>query len=98
MVRHGHNELSTAAIAYSLYRYAQKKGTISLKVSDLYEETAENGVFKEFAISKSALEKSLRTLNSMSNRIVVAELNMGLDSITLRQDITPIDALRIATQ
>ena len=54
--------------------------------------------FKEFAISKSALEKSLRTLNSMSNRIVVAELNMGLDSITLRQDITPIDALRIATQ
>lgn len=98
MVRHGHNELSTAAIAYSLYRYAQKKGTFSLKVSDLYEETAENGVFKEFAISKSALEKSLRSLNSMSNRIVVAELNMGLDSITLRQDITPIDALRIATQ
>ena len=98
MVRHGHNELSIAAIAYSLYRYAQKKGTFSLKVSDLYEETAENGVFKEFAISKSALEKSLRTLNSMSNRIVVAELNMGLDSITLRQDITPIDALRIATQ
>lgn len=98
MVRHGHNELSTAAIAYSLYRYAQKKGTFSLKVSDLYEESAENGVFKEFAISKSAFEKSLRALNSMSNRIVVAELNMGLDSITLRQDITPIDALRIATQ
>lgn len=98
MVRHGHNELSTAAIAYSLYRYAQKKGTFSLKVSDLYEETTENGVFKEFAISKSAFEKLLRTLNSMSNRIVVAELNMGLDSITLRQDITPIDALRIATQ
>ena len=98
MVRHGHNELSTAAIVYSLYRYAQKKGTFSLKVSDLYEETAENGVFKEFAISKSAFEKSLRTLNSMSNRIIVAELNMGLDSITLRQDITPIDALRIATQ
>ena len=68
------------------------------KKEHLYEETAENGVFKEFAISKSALEKSLRTLNSMSNRIVVAELNMGLDSITLRQDITPIDALRIATQ
>ena len=38
-------------------------------------------------------EKVLRTLNSTSNRVLVAELNMGLDNITLREDLTSISVI-----
>lgn len=37
--------------------------------------------------------KALKVLNSMNNRVLVAELNMGLDSITLRNDLTAISVL-----
>jgi len=39
------------------------------------------------------LKSILRSLNSDNNRLIIAELNMGLDNITLREDIKPIDVL-----
>jgi hypothetical protein len=67
-------------------------------VSDLYEEDCKHGVYREFGISKSEFESQLRSLNSDANRVLVAELNMGLDSITLRDDLNALEALKILTK
>ena len=89
-----HEELSEVAFAYSIYKYAASKGIRSLRISDFYVEDCQTGPFKEFAISKLTFTKLLRQLNSASNRILIAELNSGLDSITLREDLNPMDILK----
>lgn len=81
-------DISREAIAYSLYKFAEDKGIRAFRVSDLYSDDVTTGIYKEFGIAKSELEKALRSLNSDSNRILIAELNMGLDHITLRDDLS----------
>ena len=89
-----YNDLSPEAVAYSLYKYAQEKGIKMLRVSDLYRSEEECGLYKEFGISKTELQKKLRFLSSDKNRVLVAELAMGLDHITLRDDLNAITALK----
>ena len=55
----------------------------------------ESGIFKEFGLCGAELEKKLRSLNSATNRVIIAELNMGLDHITLRDDITSESVLQL---
>lgn len=98
ITRIAYDNLSEEAIAYSIYRYAEAHHTKMLRVSDLYRQEEESGVYVEFGLGKSNLEKALRTLNSASNRVLVAELNMGLDHITLRDDLTPITVLEELTK
>lgn len=81
-------DISREAIAYSLYKFAEEKGIRSFRISDLYAPDVTTGIYKEFGITKSELEKALRSLNSESNRVLIAELNMGLDHITLREDLS----------
>lgn len=81
-------DISREAIAYSLYKFAEEKGIRSFRISDLYASDVNTGIYKEFGITKSELEKALRSLNSESNRVLIAELNMGLDHITLREDLS----------
>lgn len=97
-VRNAYDDLSREAVAYSLYKYAEAVGTKSLRVSDLYQSDCKQGVYREFGISRSTFEKQLRSLNSDTNRVLVAELNMGLDSITLRDDLDALEALKILTK
>lgn len=85
--RDEYRELSNVALAYSIYRFAERMETKSLRVNDFYEEDAFNGCAKEFALSKAAFEKGLRSLNSEKNRVLIAELSMGLQHITLREDL-----------
>lgn len=92
-VRQGHNDISDAAFAYSIYKYADTKNVKSLRIADFYQEGCETGPAKEFGIAKSTFEKVLRRLNSASNRVLIAELNMGLDSITLRDDLNAMSVL-----
>lgn len=92
--RNQYEELSPEALAYSIYKYAKSKNIYSLRVADFYDPEVSFGPAKEFAISKSAFERNLRTLNSNANRVLVAELNMGLDSITLREDLNPVLCLK----
>ena len=92
--RLSYNDLSPEAIAYSLYKYAQNKDIKMLRVSDLYRTEEESGLYKEFGISKNELLKSLRFLSTEKNRVLVAELNMGLDHITLRDDLSPLIVLQ----
>ena len=65
-----------------------------LRVNDFYDEECENGVVREFCLSKEVLEKALRTLNSSKVRLLVAELNMGLNHITLQEGLTPLDVVK----
>ena len=92
--RKQHSELSEVALAYSIYKYAETKGILSLSVSDFYGEECETGPAKEFGITKSIFTKLLRQLNSATNRVLIAELNMGLNSITLREDLKSMDILK----
>ncbi len=92
--RGSYDNLSPEAIAYSLYKYAHTRKVYNLRVNDFYKNEAIAGPLREFCLPKSDFEGGLRTLNSNKNRVLVAELNMGLDSITLREDLTPITALK----
>ena len=95
VIRAEYSDLSIEATAYSLYRYGKKKDISFFRVSELYNPDEESGVAKEFGISKNDLIKNLRTLTAEKNRVIIAELNMGLDHITLRDDLDAIKALKI---
>ena len=89
-----YEDLSREAIAYSLYKYAQKRQIKTMRVTDLFNANATGGIKKEFCVPKSSFESALRSLNSESDRVLIAELNMGLDNITLRDDLDPISVLK----
>lgn len=86
--RDEYRDISNVALAYSIYRFAEKMETKSLRVNDFFADDATNGCIKEFALSKMTFEKGLRSLNSETNRVLIAELSMGLQHITLREDLT----------
>ena len=86
--------MSPEAIAYSLYKYAHFNDLKMFRVSDMYRADELYGTYKEFGIGKNELMKSLRYLSAEKNRVLIAELNMGLDHITLREDLTPITVLK----
>lgn len=94
LVREEYTEISEIAVAYSLYKFSENIESTSLRVNDFYDEECENGVVREFCLSKDVFEKTLRTLNSSKVRLVVAELNMGLNHITLQEGMTPLDVVR----
>ena len=66
----------------------------SVTISEFYREDGQEGVNVEFQYTKDSFRKNLRNLNSANNRVLVAELNMGLDSITLRDDLTSYAVLK----
>lgn len=96
--RSPYESVSAEAIAYSLYKYAAHRELKMLRVSDLYRVEEICGIYREFGISQRELLKLLRFLSSDKNRVLVAELTMGLDHITLRDDLTPLTALETLLQ
>jgi 3'-phosphoadenosine 5'-phosphosulfate sulfotransferase (PAPS reductase)/FAD synthetase/ferredoxin len=90
-----YEDLSREAVAYSLYKYSETNGIKSFRLSDFYSSTNKQGVYREFGTDKGTIEKHLRSLNSENNRILIAELNTGLDHITLRDDLNPLEALSL---
>lgn len=97
-MRNSYNDLSVEAVAYSLYRFAQVRDVDMLRVSDLYKTEETIGVYREFGITKNELQKKLRVLHSDPDRVLTAELNMGLDHITLRKELTPISVLEMLSK
>lgn len=89
-----YNDLSPEAVAYSLYKYAQHNDLKMFRVSDLYRSEVSCGPYKEFGINRTELQKKLRYLSSNKNRVLVAELTMGLDHITLRDDLDQLSVLK----
>ncbi|MCM1143031.1 MAG: phosphoadenosine phosphosulfate reductase, partial [Muribaculum sp.] len=96
--RNGYQELSIEALAYSLYRFASNRGLNTFRVTDLYLTEEECGVAKEFGITKNELVKKLRSLHAEPSNILIAELNMGLDHITLRDDLDATKVLRLLSE
>ena len=92
-VRGEYEEISSIGLAYSLYKYAEVKGVHSLRVSDFYNDDCSSGPFRVLGISKSVFFNTLKSLNSANNRVLIAELAMGLESITLREDLNSISCL-----
>lgn len=95
ITRNPHNDISLPAVAYSLYRYAESKKRYSLTVSEFYEEKQKEGIYRQFGIGRDMLERLLLSLQEESNHVLRAELNMGLDNIILREDLKPIDVLKL---
>lgn len=93
----GFETIEREALAYSLFKYAEAKGVHALRIADLYASDNDKGVFQEFGIVRSTLEQLLRSLNSDEKRVLIAELNMGLDSITLKEDMSPLACLQQLT-
>lgn len=93
--RDEYRDISNVALAYSIYCFAEKMETKSLRVNDFFSQVVFNGTIKEFALSKSTFEKGLRSLNSEKNRVLIAELSMGLQHITLREDLNKDNIIQI---
>ena len=94
MERGIYSEITNAGLAYNLYKYAEKRNVRSLRVADFYSDECENGPAKALGISKTTFVNALKSLNSIDNRVLIAELNMGLDSITLREDLNSLSCLK----
>lgn len=90
-----HCDISLVAVAYSLYRYAERQKRFMLSVSELYDENQKEGIFRQFGINRETLEKLLFSLQEESNHVLRVELNMGLDNIILREDLTSKDILKL---
>ena len=90
-----HETVSLIAVAYSLYRYAKENDRYNFTVSELYDEKQTRGIYKEFGLSKERFENILRGLQENKYKIVQVNLQMGLDNISLREDLTPLNVLNL---
>ena len=95
LIRRPHTELSIVAFAYSLYCYAEKKKRYSFTVSDFYDENQSDGVYRQFGIDRYLFEQLLLSIQEEKNHVLRAELNLGLDNVILREDLTPVDILKL---
>ena len=93
-IRKGY-DMSLVAFAYSLYRYAEIHNRYSMTISEFYNEDQKEGVYRQFGIKREIFEQNLRSLQMDSNHILRAELNMGLDNIILREDLSSIDIIKM---
>ena len=96
--RESYQDLSEEALVYSLYKVKEKINVTSFNIGDFYREDFPYGPHREFGISVEAFETSLRSLNSAPERVLIAALNMGLQGITLRDDLSSLTALVKATR
>jgi 3'-phosphoadenosine 5'-phosphosulfate sulfotransferase (PAPS reductase)/FAD synthetase/ferredoxin len=85
--------VSSIAVAYSLYRFAIDKNRYNFRVTEFYESEQTEGIYLQFGISRERFQNILRTLQENKNGIVHVDLVMGLDNITLREDLSHIEVL-----
>ena len=64
-------------------------------VQKTYNEDQKEGIIRQFGITRDVFEQNLRTLHMDGNHILRAELNMGLDNIILREDLTSYDVIEM---
>lgn len=90
--------VSREAIAYSIYKFTQSKNISGLRVADLYDPTNKCGAYREFGLDRETLISLLRSINSDMNPVLNATFSMGLDHITLREELTPLEVLKLLTK
>ncbi len=95
VIRKAYDDVSLVSVAYSLYLYAERKDRRSLTVSEFYAEGQDEGVYRQFGIERSNFERILRTLQEERNHVLNVQLNLGLDNINLREDISSTDIIKM---
>lgn len=85
--------VSKEAVAYSIYKYAEACEVKTFKVSDLYSGDRKEGIYWEFGIPRNELERVLLNLSTGTTRYLIAELNMGLEHISLLDNVSSEDVL-----
>ncbi len=90
-----YDEVDLTTVAYSLYRYANNKNRYNFTVSELYAPEQKQGIYKEFGVSKERFNNILRTLQENKYGIIKVNLVKGLDNISLREDLTYIEVLKL---
>ena len=95
IARYPHSSISLCAVAYSLFRYAERQNRFLLTISELYDENQREGIYRQFGIEKDTLASLLYSIQEESNHVLRVELNMGLDNIILRDDLKSIDILKM---
>ena len=95
ITRNEYADISLVAAAYSIFRYAESKGTKSLTVSEFYADGQTEGIYRQFGIDRPAFERILRTLQEERNHVLNVQLNLGLDNINLREDISSTDIIKM---
>ena len=93
--RQPYNDISPVAVAYSLYRFAENRKRYNLTVSEFYDTKQTEGIYRQFGVSRERFETMLRTLKEEKNRVLNVELNMGLDNIALREELSSLDILKL---
>ena len=86
--------IKAAVVAYFLYKYAEHHNRYNLRVSEMFNHNNSGTVEKVFGISKSDFENALRSLSSMDGAVLTADLLMGLDNITLKENLTSEEVLK----
>lgn len=90
----GCNNISSASVAYSLYKYAEKQRRYDLTVSELYTEESIDGPFREFGVERQQLENSLRAIQLNKDQFIRVELNADLDNIFLREEFSSFEMIK----
>lgn len=91
-VRNVCNSVSHEAVAFSVFKYCKEHGINSVRVSDFYRPDETQGPFREFGIGRAYLENALRSLSSRAGRVLIAELNMGLEHVQIYDNMSPEEA------
>ncbi len=95
IIKKPYESIDSITVAYSLYRYANSKNRYNLTVSEFYAPEQKQGIYREFGVSKERFQNILRTLQENKNGIVKVDLVMGLDNISLREDLTYTEVLKL---
>jgi len=90
-----YDDVNPITVAYSLYRYAIHKKRYNLTVAEFYAPEQKQGIYKEFGLPKERFQNILRTLQENKHGIVKVDLVMGLDNISLREDLTYTEVLKL---
>lgn len=95
ITRKSYENLDSISVAYSLYRFSQHKNRTNFTVGELYSDEQSNGVYIEFGLSKERFLKVLRALQENRHSIINVDLVMGLDNISVREDLNYVDILKV---
>ena len=64
-------------------------------MSEFFSDNQTEGIYREFGLDRPVFERILRTLQEERNHVLNVQLNLGLDNINLREDISSADIIKM---
>ena len=90
----GYEDIPSIAIAYCIYKYAEKCKRYNFKLDDFFNKKSNGGPYKLFGISKEKLKSTLIGLQENKN-IIQVDFTANLDNINLYDKVSSINVLDI---